>query len=65
MFAEPFRRLTDQIYEIREITVPEGSLGTDVRSPNPPVADLLFELAQNVSSLVVVGDEEPPRMGIM
>lgn len=44
--------------ERREIAVLEESLGTDVRSPNPPVADLLFELTQNVSSLVVVGDEK-------
>lgn len=46
----------------------EGSLGTDVRQSNPLAADLLFELARNVSSLVVVEDEGPPRMvhvGIM
>jgi len=37
--------------QVQRTSVLEGSLGTYVRSSNPPAADLLFELARNISSL--------------
>jgi len=44
--------------------ISEESLGADVCSLNPPTADLLFELARNVSQFSRGGRrrEEPPHV---
>jgi len=53
VFAQIVREIfltTDKI-QVEKTSVLERSLGTYVRSSNPPATDLLFELARNVSSL--------------